>query len=60
MAKRSLSRRAVAWLSVLLLLVSVLPLYAQALYNHSFYDDLGFSLLTRAAWEQTGSVFAVL
>ncbi len=60
MAKRSLSRRAVAWLSLLLLLVSVLPLYAQALYNHSFYDDLGFSLLTRAAWEQTGSVFAVL
>jgi hypothetical protein len=60
MVKRSLSHRAVAWLSVLLLLVSILPLYAQALYNHSFYDDLGFSLLTRDAWRQTGSVFAVL
>ncbi|HNW85732.1 MAG TPA: hypothetical protein PLP25_02765 [Candidatus Limiplasma sp.] len=57
---RSLPRRTLAWLCALLLLLSVLPLYALALYNHSFYDDLGFSLLTRAAWQQTGSLAAVL
>ncbi len=56
----SLSRRAVAWLCLLMLLLGILPLYAQALYNHSFYDDLGFSLLTRGAWEGTGNLFAVL
>lgn len=56
----SLSRRALMWLSLLLLLVSLLPLYALAFYNHAFYDDMGFSLLTRDAWSQTGSPFAVL
>lgn len=58
--KASFSRRAVAWLSVLLLLVSLLPMYALALYNHAFYDDLGFSLLTRKAWVASGSPWAVL
>ena len=57
---RSLPRRTVAWLCVLLLLISILPMYALALYNHAFYDDLGFSLLTHAAWQQSGSVAAVL
>lgn len=56
----SLSRRAVAWLCALLLLVSVLPMYALALYNHAFYDDFGFSLLTHNAWQQTGSLAAVV
>ena len=60
MKRFSLSRRAVAWLCALLLLLSILPLYVLALYNHAFYDDFGFSLLTRNAWQQTGSVFAVL
>ena len=60
MKYHSLSRRAVAWMSALLLLVSILPIYALALYNHSFYDDLGFSLLTHSAWQQTGSFWAVL
>ena len=45
-SKYSLSRRSIAWLCALLLLVSILPLYALALYNHAFYDDFGFSILT--------------
>ena len=58
--RKSLSRRAVAWLCALLLLASLLPMYALALYNHAFYDDYVFSLLTSVAWKDTGSVFAVL
>ena len=60
MRRLSLSRRAVAWLCALLLLLSILPLYALALYNHAFYDDFGFSLLTRDAWMQTGQPLAVV
>lgn len=60
MSRWSLSRRTVAWLCALLLLVSILPMYALALYNHAFYDDYGFSLLTHDAWQSTGSLFAVL
>ena len=56
----TLSRRAVMWLCLLLLMVSLLPMYALSLYNHAFYDDMGFSLLTREAWQRTGSPFAVL
>lgn len=60
MSRPSLSRRTVAWLCALLLVVSILPMYALALYNHAFYDDFGFSLLTHDAWQSTGSLFAVL
>ncbi len=56
----SLSRRAVAWLCMLLLLAGVLPMYALSQYNHAFYDDFGFSLLTRDAWRTEGTVPAVL
>jgi hypothetical protein len=56
----SLSRRAVGWLCVLLLLTSLAPMVALSFDNHAFYDDFGFSLLTREAWTSTGSVFAVL
>ncbi|MEA4928323.1 MAG: hypothetical protein VB104_06545 [Candidatus Limiplasma sp.] len=57
---KRLTRRATAWLSILLLLVGLLPLYALALYNHAFYDDFGFSLLTRDAWQTTHSIFGVV
>ena len=60
MAQRRLSRRATAWLCALILVVSVLPMYGLALYNHAFYDDFGFSLLTRDAWQSTRSVPAVV
>ena len=59
-SKYSLSRRSIAWLCALLLLVSILPLYALALYNHAFYDDFGFSIVTHEAWTQTHHPFAVL
>ena len=60
MRQISFSRRALAITSVLLLALSLLPLYAISFYNHPFYDDFGFSLLTRAAWRDTGSPVAVL
>lgn len=56
----SLSRKTVAWLSLAALLISLLPLYAIAIYNHPFYDDFGFSLLTHDAWRETGRVTEVL
>ena len=58
--RKRLTRRAAAWLSMLLLLIGLLPLYALALYNHAFYDDFGFSLLTRDAWQTTHSVLSVV
>ncbi len=54
-----LSRRLVAGLCVLLLVASLAPLYALSFYNHPFYDDFGFSLLTRAAWTSARSLPAV-
>jgi hypothetical protein len=56
----ALSRKALAWISVWLLVLSILPLYAISFYNHPFYDDFGFSLLTRDAWQESGSFAAVL
>ena len=57
---KTISRRVVAWLSILLLLASVLPLYALSFYNHACYDDFGFSLLTRAAWQNGEGLAGVL
>jgi len=53
---RRVSDRLLAALCVLLLLMSLLPLYILALYNHPFYDDFGFSLSVRHVWNETGSV----
>ena len=60
MRKPFFSRKAVAILSVALLAASLYPLFHIALYNHPFYDDLGYSLLTHPAWRETGSVFSVV
>jgi hypothetical protein len=56
----SLSRRVVAVLCLLLLVVGLVPLGALSLYNHAFYDDYGFSLRTSEAWQTEGTVAAVL
>ncbi len=60
MRRFSLSRRAVCWLCALLLLASVVPMYALAFYNHAYYDDFGFSTLTHSAWQEGGGLWAVL
>ena len=52
--------RAFAWLCVLALVLSTLPLYAIAFYNHPYYDDFGFSAGVHQAWKETGSLLAVL
>ena len=49
-----------AWLCALMLLVSVLPLYAISFYSHPHYDDYGFSVNVRHTWQDTGSVSALL
>ncbi len=49
-----------ALLSVAVLIVSLLPLYAISIYNHPSYDDYGASATLRAAWVETGSLSAVV
>jgi len=48
-----------AWVCVLALAVTTLPLYAIAFYNHPYYDDYGFSAPVHQAWKETGSLNAV-
>ena len=55
LARRRLSGRALMWLCVAGLLLSLMPLYALSAYNHACYDDFGFSILTHDAWRETGS-----
>ena len=58
--KGKVSTRALCWLCVAALLISLTPLYALSFYNHACYDDFGFSLLTHAAWRDTGSLWETL
>ncbi len=56
LAQRRISNRALSWLCVAALLISLTPLYAISFYNHACYDDFGFSILTHSAWRETGSL----
>lgn len=51
---------AFAWLCVLVLILSTLPLYVISFDNHPYYDDFGFSAGVHKAWKETGSMGAVL
>ena len=57
---RTVHARLLCLLCALALLVSLLPMLFIARYNHPYYDDLGFSIRTHAAWRETGSVLATL
>lgn len=52
--------KAFAWLCVLALVCSTLPLYAIAFYNHPYYDDYGFSASVHHAWKENGSLGALV
>ena len=52
--------RMLAWVSVVILVVSTVPLYAISLYNHPYYDDYNFSANVHAVWKETRSISAVL
>ena len=54
-ARLRFSKKALAITAALLVLVSLLPLYAISFYNHPFYDDFGFSTRIHAVWKETGS-----
>ena len=58
--KKNISNRALAWMCVAVLLVSLMPLYVLSFYNHACYDDFGFSLLTHDRWMETGSLLATV
>ena len=58
--KQRLSNRLLAWLCVAVLLVSLMPLYVLSFFNHACYDDFGFSLLTRDAWQAEGDLAATV
>lgn len=53
-------QRLFACLCVAVLVLSVLPLYAIAFYNHPYYDDFGLSAPVRRTWTETGSFSAIL
>ncbi|NLV58794.1 MAG: hypothetical protein GXY67_08480 [Clostridiales bacterium] len=55
-----MSKKILAFLCVILLLLSLLPVYGLSFFNHPFYDDFGFSIKPHAAWRNTGSHMAVL
>lgn len=48
-------KRLLMWGCVAALVLSALPLYAIAPYNHPYYDDYGFSAPVRHAWQQTAA-----
>ena len=52
--------KVLAWLCVLMLFVSILPLYAISFYSHPHYDDYGFSYHVRHAWQDSGSLATLL
>jgi len=56
----SFTHKQIAWLCAALLAVSLIPLYGISFFTHPYYDDFGFSILTHAAWRDTGSVGAVI
>lgn len=49
--KQRLSNRALAWICVGVLLLSLLPLYALSFYNHASYDDFELAMRARQAWQ---------
>lgn len=53
-------QRIFACLCVLALVLSTLPLYAIAFYNHPYYDDYGFSASVHQVWKETGDLSAVV
>ncbi len=58
--KRRIPERALMWLCVAALLLSLMPLYALSFYNHACYDDFGYTIRTHAVWLETGSVLETL
>lgn len=56
----SRTKRVLAWVCALLLLVSTLPLYVISVYNHPYYDDYGFSADVHAVWQEQHSLPQVL
>ncbi|MFQ9902037.1 MAG: hypothetical protein ACLRWF_10460 [Ruthenibacterium sp.] len=50
------------WVCVLavVLVASLVPLLAIAQYSHPSADDYPYALATHAAWQETGSIWAVL
>ena len=56
----SLTHKQIARLCATLLALSLLPLYGISFFNHPYYDDFGFSILTHAAWRDTGNAGAVI
>ena len=49
------SRKLLAAVCLIALLVSLIPPLALSFYNHASYDDLGYSIRTHERWRDTGS-----
>lgn len=59
-SKASWTRRVATLSCIVILALSVLPLYAISFYNHPYYDDFNFSAGVHSVWRETGDLGAVL
>ncbi len=50
-----ISKKLLAAVCMIALLVSLIPPLALSFYNHASYDDLGYSIRTHDRWRDTGS-----
>ncbi|MCL2811355.1 MAG: DUF6056 family protein [Clostridia bacterium] len=60
LARAPLNSRRWGWGLLVLFVLLLLPLLVIAVYAHPTYDDYTFGLHTKRAWQQTGSLYAVL
>lgn len=57
---RTISRRALAWLAVIWLALTLAPLVALCFYAHPVYDDFSHIIAASETWAATGSVWQTL
>ncbi len=60
LTKKPFSIAPIAILMTLILIVSLIPLFIVAFYSHPAADDFAFGLATAQAWQDKGSLGAVL
>ncbi len=53
-------KKVVAWVSLIICIVSLIPLFYVARYNHPTGDDIYYGLQAHLAWESTGSLWETL
>lgn len=52
--------RLLMWVSIAVLILTTIPLYAISFYNHPYYDDYNFSASVHQMWNDTNRISDVL